>query len=247
MVGRIAAGRTDLVLDHLAAGGDPRAVDSGGVSLLEWTAYYGDVTALRQLLERGASLASLGADFGLVAAAFHGHWRLCEFLLERGADPNAALPETGETALHAALCKPGRPAYDLVVEVLLARGADPNRATRPGAPTGQFMRDVRTKGETALHRAAAFASEAVIERLLATGAEREARDAAGDTPLTWASWHTRPDAILRRLCFGDHRIHPERRSTFDHGVGVGEMERSLLGRPIPVPNEASSAEPRATA
>ncbi len=231
MIERIAAGRTDLVFDHLAGGGAPDARDASGGTLLGWCAYYGDVSALRELLRHGARLEELGADRGLRGAAFHGHWRLCEFLLEQGADADSADPETGETPLHAALCKSQRPAYDVVVDVLLARGADPNRATRRDAPTGSFMRDCRTKGETPLHRAAAFGSEAVIARLLAAGARREARDAAGDPPLSWASWHPRPDAILRLLLHGDHRIHPARASTFDHGSGIGELERSLLGRP----------------
>lgn len=30
----------------------------------------------------------------LSGAAFHGHWRLCEFLVESGADVNAASPDT---------------------------------------------------------------------------------------------------------------------------------------------------------
>lgn len=232
MLARIAAGRTDLVFDHVAGGASASSRDAGGTSLLQWCAWYGDVSAMRFLLERGASLDELGAGRGLDGAAFHGHWRLCEFLLERGADPNFAQPESGETPLHAALCKSNRPAYDLVVEVLLGHGADPNRATRPGVPTGHFMRDARTRGETPLHRAAAFGSEATLARLLAAGALREARDAAGETPLAWASWHTRPDAVLRQLLYGPHQLHPERRSTFDHGAGFGEMERALLGRPL---------------
>lgn len=228
---RIALGRTDLVFDWVAGGGAATAADGGGVSLLRWCAYFGDVSALRHLLAHGASLRDLGDDRGLDAAAFHGHWRLCEFLLENGADARRALPDTGETPLHAAFAKAGRPAYTLVAEVLLAHGADPNAATRPGAETGAFMRDVRTRGETPLHRAAAFGSEEAIERLLEAGGRPEVRDAHGDTPLSWASWHLRPDAILRKLCHGGHTLHPDRRSTYDHGSGFGTVEAALLGRP----------------
>ena len=49
------------------------------------------------------------------------------------------------------------------------------------------MRDARTKGETALHRAAAFGEEGTVKMLLDAGARREARDANGDTPLSWAN------------------------------------------------------------
>jgi ankyrin repeat protein len=166
MFDRIADGRTDLVFDIVAAGQSPRSADGNGVPMIRWCARYGDVSAIRFLLEHGESLDTLGENFDLGGAAFHGHWRLCEFLIESGADVNHVDPETGETPLHAALCKANRPAYDLVVHVLIARGADPNRATKPSADTGAFMRDARTKGETALHRAAAFGSEEVVQLLI---------------------------------------------------------------------------------
>src|SRR5262245_14972393 len=128
MLERIADGRTDLVYDYLAQGHPAPAADVNGVSLMQWCAYYGDVSALRYLPSQGASLDALGENLDLNAAVYHGHWQLCQFLIERGADVNHPLPDTGETPLHSALCKINRPAYDLVVKVLLAAGADPNRA-----------------------------------------------------------------------------------------------------------------------
>jgi ankyrin repeat protein len=231
MLERIVDGRTDLVFDYLAEGHPVNSTDDGGVSLIQWCAYYGDVSAIRFLLAKGESLESLGEDRGLHQAAFHGHWQLCQFLIEKGADVNLPLATTGETPLHAATCKANRPAYRFVLEVLLANGANPNSATRPGAETGAFMRDARTKGETPLHRAAAFATEEAIQLLLDAGARREAKDVNGDSPLSWASWHLRPDSILRRLCYDGFAIHPARQSTFDHGRGWGALEMSLLGKP----------------
>ena len=231
MLERIVDGRTDLVFDYVAEGHPANSVDAKGVSLIRWCAYYGDVSAIRFLLANGESQESLGENLGLHEAAFHGHWRLCQFLVERGADTNKPLPETGETPLHAALCKANRPAYTLVLKVLLAGGANPHCVTRTSAQTGAFMRDVKTKGETPLHRAAAFGSAEAIRLLLDAGARLDAKDANGDSPLSWASWHLRPDSILRMLCHGNFAIHPERNSTFDHGMGWGEMEMSLLGTP----------------
>ena len=231
MLDRIRDGRCDLVFDHLAGGGAATARDAQGVSLIRWCAYYGDVSAIRHLLAHGELLDSLGANFDLNGAAFHGHWQLCQFLIELGADPNRALPATGETPLHAACSRSGRPALDQVVRILLDAGADPNAATLAGAETDNFMRDVRTKGETVLHRAAAFGSENAIRMLLDAGARRDARDAAGDTPLSWASWHLRPAAILRLLCFGDYRINPDADWTGDHGSGWSGMDRHLTGTP----------------
>ena len=46
-------------------------------------------------------LATLGPNFELNGAAFHGHWRLCQFLIERGADVNGRTG-FGRTPLGAA-------------------------------------------------------------------------------------------------------------------------------------------------
>ena len=219
----VADGRTDLIPDLLAVGVRAETVDPHQVSLLQHCAYYGDVTAVRLLLAHGAELEPRAPDLGLTGAAFHGHWRLVRFLLDQGANPNHADPGNGETPLHAALCTTDRATHDRVLQVLLAAGANPNAATKPGAETGGFMRDVRTRGETPLHRAAAFGTEETIAMLLNAGANKEARDANGDSPLSWASWHLRPNPILRLLLFGDYRIHPQNQS----------MRVNLIGKPLP--------------
>ena len=72
-----------------------------------------------------------------------------------------------------------------------------------------------------MHRAAAFGSEETLDLLLQAGAAREAKDMNGDTPLAWASWYVRPDAVLRRLCYGTFSIHPDR----------VPMSVALLGKP----------------
>lgn len=219
IIQRIADGRTDLVFDVIASGRPATAVDENGVALIQWCAYYGDTSAVRYLVEQGESLSTLGENLGLNDAAFHGHWQLCQFLIERGANVDHGRAGSEETPLHEALCKANRPTYDLVLQVLIGHGANPNRTTRPDVETGGFMRDCRTKGETPLHRAAAFGSEEAIQLLLNAGARVDAKDMNGDSPLTWASWHLRPDAVLRRLCYDRFTIHPARRSTYDHGTG----------------------------
>lgn len=221
MLAKIAEGRTDLVLPWVESGEDPRAV-TGGAPLIGWCAYYGDVSGVEYLRGRGVALSDIGRDLGLNAAAFHGHWRLVQYLLEHGADPNGVLEDTGETVLHSALSKSESLAHELVVEVLLAAGARVDARTLPGAETGGFMRDARTRGETALHRAAAFGTERTIELLLAAGADREARDAHGESPLGWASWALRAPPVLRLLRFGEHRVRE----------GYRGMAANLLGRPL---------------
>jgi uncharacterized protein len=220
MMDRIADGRTDFVFDYVAAGNPATSKDRSGTSLLAWCAYYGDVSAIKFLISKGESLKSLGDNLGLHPAAFHGHWRLCQFLIESGADVNLPMPDTGETPLHAALSST-RFAQQLVVRVLLANGANPNNSTKPSVETGAFMRDCRTREETPLHRAAAFVDEGTIQLLLDAGARIDAKDMNGDSPLSWASWFQRPDSILRKLCYGPFSVRPERRS----------MDEYLLGQP----------------
>jgi ankyrin repeat protein len=226
LMNEFVEGRTDLVFPLLAQGHLPNAVDKNGVSLLQWCAYYGDVSAIRFLLAEGATRDSLGQNLGLDGATFHGHWRLCKFLLELGANVNEADPESGETPLHNALCTTDRVAYDRVLKVLLMNGANPNVATKNGAATGGFMRDCRTKGETPLHRAAAFGDEGTIQLLLDAGAKIDAIDANGDSPLSWASWHLRPTPILRLLCYGNFRIHPQNQSMRSNLLGAPQDENS---------------------
>jgi len=129
---RIACGRTDLVFDCASAGIPATACDPDGVALIKWCAYYGDVSAIRYLLANGESLETLGENLDLNGAAFHGHWRLCQFLIESGADVNQPLADTRESPLHAALCKAESAPHTEVIRVLLAAGADPNAVTKPG-------------------------------------------------------------------------------------------------------------------
>lgn len=218
---QIADGRTDLVFDYVNEGHSATSTVDGDVKLIQWCAYYGDVSAMKFLLSSGETLSSLGENLDLNGAVFHGHWQLCQFLIEQGADVNFPQGDTGETPLHVAICKSDRISHDRVLKVLLSNGASPNRVTKKSAETGCFMRDCRTKAETPLHRAAAFGTEETIQLLLDAGAKVQAVDMNGDSPLSWASWYCRPDSILRMLCYGDFQIRQGRKS----------MAENLLGEP----------------
>jgi len=62
VIEQIAAGRTDLVFDFVHAGNSVAFRDQEGVSLLQWCAYYGDVSAMRFLLLHGESREILGEN-----------------------------------------------------------------------------------------------------------------------------------------------------------------------------------------
>ncbi|NER12224.1 hypothetical protein GWK08_02105 [Leptobacterium flavescens] len=223
MIDKFTDGRTDLVFDLLEQGYDARSTDKYGTPLIKWCAYYGDVSGIKYLISKGASLDDLGKNYDLNGAAFHGHWQLCQYLLEEGADPNYAHPETGESILHNSLCSSNRPVSNLILKLLLFYGADPNVKTIAGKESGGFMRDAYTKGETPLHRAAAFGNEDTITLLLEAGADKSLKDINGESPLSWASWHNRPGKILSLLCYGEHNIHPLhiKNMQSDHGSGWG--------------------------
>jgi uncharacterized protein len=169
-----------------------------------------DPAVTRFLLENGADPNQQTNENGaspLAGLCFERKYDCVKLLLSKGADPNLGRQESGETPLHHVLC--GKAADSdqlLIVTALLEAGANPNPRARSGIISDNFMRDVRVRGETPLHRAAAYASKAAIEALLAAGADRAIRDANGDSPLSWGSLHCRSSEVLKLLCFGEFRI-----------------------------------------
>ncbi len=233
---RIARGRTDLVFELLKLSDLEHALRSGPYNPLQWFVYYNDTTAIKAVLNAGGDLSSIDLDRELGHASFFGHWKVVDFLIAHGADVNYALPDTGETPLHNSLCKAGRPYFLYVIKLLVENGADVNATTIPGKETGGFMRDVRTKGETPLHRAAAYGDESMIQYLLDNGADKQARDAHGNSPISWASEHLRPGSILHLLSFEGQLVGENSRTmiTSDHGCGWGNgMERKFVGDYLP--------------
>lgn len=232
----ISGGRTDFIVELMKKPDWQELLKEGQIKPLQWLVYYNDVTGLRMVTENGGTLESINIHEELGNAAFFGHWKVCDFLIRQGADVNYWVDMTHETPLHNALAKAGRPYYFYVVKLLVEKGAAINARTIPGMVTGAFMRDVRTKGETPLHRAAAYADERTISFLLENGADKQAKDANGDSPLSWASEHLRPGSILRLLAYGEHTISAGHitKNTSDHGHGWGNsMDWNLMGDYLP--------------
>jgi len=197
LVAASLAGDVAAVKTLVEAGADVNSKDQHGIGpLLSFTP---EVTAY--LLAQGAdpNQQTNEADARVLAGVAYMEAAQCvRLMLEAGADPNHASVSTAETALHAALSKPQNDPH-LSVRHLVSHGADPNAKTIPGQRTYAFWRDTRTRGETPLHRAAAFASQEIVQLLLDAGADKTIRDANGDSPQSWASWHWRDRSLIDLL------------------------------------------------
>src|SRR5688572_1457083 len=200
-----ASGDLDRVRALVEGGADVNAKDEyGSGTLLTF-----HPAVMEYLLSKGADpnrQTNESGDPVLSGVAYFNDVECVRLLLQAGADPNALVNGTAETALHGCVIGLGQnvTASDrhAVVKLLIEHGADPNRHTIPGVQTLAFWRDVRTRGETPLHRAAAYASEETVRFLLDAGADKTIRDANGDSPQSWASWHWRAKTLIDLLAPG---------------------------------------------
>src|SRR5262245_60582402 len=130
-------------------------------------AWNGDVNQLARLLDGGDVIPASAVNSALESAAYNAKPEAVRFLLEHGADANAYSPPNHESMLHFAASKTSQPAERTnIVRQLIAAGADVNKRTLVGVATLCFMRDIRTRGETPLHRAAAFGDVEMIKALI---------------------------------------------------------------------------------
>jgi len=112
-------------------------IPHGGETALLFAARSGDLDSARLLLAAGANVhdADAWGVTAMVLAAHAGHRELVEFLLEKGADPNASAP--GFAALHIAIMRRD----ERMAAALLARGADPDAPLRTWTPTRRASAD----------------------------------------------------------------------------------------------------------
>ena len=98
---------------------------------LNWAAYYGNLPAVRALLESGVDANKILTKAGtttLIMAAGRGHVAIVKLLIEKGADLNMVHLTTGETALYMA----AEHSNPLCAMELLKAGADMNIADNYG-------------------------------------------------------------------------------------------------------------------
>ena len=219
-----AEGHTEIVRALVERGADVHARTAGGFTALLIAAREDEPELATLLLDAGADVNATapGGATPLVVAAVRGHTRLAMFLLEHGADPNAG--EAGYTPLHWAAgawhteltgslrgietardeewrslngVRDGKLA---LVEALLAHGADPdvrlvNHPPQFGFASQRFR--VSLAGATPFLLAAMDANVAVMDALVAAGADTRLATNEGTTPLMVASGLGRVPAETR--------------------------------------------------
>src|SRR2546425_1642597 len=114
-----------------------RAIPHGGDTALMFAARAGDLASAKLLVAAGANVndADAWGVSATVMAAHAGHGDVVDFLLETGADPNAAA--AGFSALHIAVMRRNQK----MVSALLDHGADPNAPVRTWTPTRRASDD----------------------------------------------------------------------------------------------------------
>jgi len=192
----------------VSQGADINYTDNWGNFAMFAAAWEGNTKAMDLFHNLGAKISFEDANL-LCNAAFNGKADSVKWLLDKGENANFSFTTTGENALHYTISKTSEMEDRVeIVRVLLAAGIDVNKKTLAGKSTLCFMRDAYLKGESPLHRAAAFGNVRIIKMLLDAGAEPSMKDANGDTPISWGSWYLRDADVLRLLIYeGVPAIH----------------------------------------
>ena len=216
-----AEGNADVIRILVENGADIRARSNGGFTPLLFAAREGQIAAVKALLDGGAAIneslqtrrggarggATAGAGAGVaqpdntpnafLLASENAHYELAAFLLDAGADPNAA-PQ-GFTALHQVTwvrkvgigdnnpAPPGSGNMSSLefVRILVARGVNVNaRVTRkPGMGTT----NLNSIGATPFLLAARTADVPLMRLLVELGADPLLANDDGTTPLMVAA------------------------------------------------------------
>jgi ankyrin repeat protein len=147
-----------------------KAIPHGGETALMFAARVGDLDSAKLLVAAGAHVNDTDA-WGVsatVLAAHSGFRDLVEFLLDKGADPNAAA--AGFSALHEAIMRRD----EEMVTALLDHGADANAPLKTWTPTRRSSDDWNFEpvlvGATPYWLAARFLEPGVMRLLVKHGA-----------------------------------------------------------------------------
>lgn len=223
----VSLSNVSRALTLLRSGADPN-IHSPYDGPLHQAARLGPPELVIALLESGADieLSGYGGAHPLHAAALAGQKKIVSILLERGAKVDA-LDNVGRTPLMTFVS--GEAPDIGTLKILLAAGADPNRADGSvhlfaldyAAMHGRADEaallvaagaDVNAKdslyGETALHYAITCShiahismrgSQGFVQFLIGHGADVNAQDRDGQTPLDYARDYAPNNGLLRQI------------------------------------------------
>jgi len=146
-------------------------IPHGGETALMFAARVGDLESAKLLVAAGANVNDADA-WGVSAttlAEHSGFGELARFLLDKGANPNAA--PNGFTALHEAIMRRD----EATIASLLEHGADPNTPLKTFTPTRRSSDDFHFEpalvGATPYWLAARFTQPNVMRLLVKHGAD----------------------------------------------------------------------------
>jgi ankyrin repeat protein len=218
----------------------------------------GEILSYLQANERNMAIAE--QQRALFRACEHGHEKVASWLLDRKQVDLNGRDDSGETCLHYALRKHGNMP---LIEMLVKKGADIDAEGRNGeTPLIRAMSSSRdaavffieqggnvgatwTDGKSLLHMASSTGSIAIVRALLEKGAEIDAGDPAGATPLhdaiasqatetvsylisRGADVRTRVKSNYRTAIFSTDASHPNI-SHFEFPAGAGTLHLAALG------------------
>ena len=186
-----------------------REIPHGGNTALLFAVRAGGLPSARVLVAAGADVDDADA-WGVSAvtlAAHGGHRGLLEFLLDEGADPNAA--QAGFAPLHEAVMRNDA----RMTAALLAHGADPDRRLLTWTPTRRASRDLHYPppfvGASPFWLAARFARTGLMRLLAAHGADPRfvhEVDYIVDGRMQWRTERT--TTLMAALGMGGRRARP---------------------------------------
>jgi ankyrin len=148
-----------------------RQIPHGGDTALMFAARVGDLASAKLLVAAGGNVndADAWGVSALVLAGHSGYRELGEFLLVKGADPNAAA--AGFTALHEAIMRRD----EEMAAALLDHGADANAPLKTWTPTRRSSADFHFEpalvGATPFWLAARFSEPGIMRLLVKHGAD----------------------------------------------------------------------------
>ena len=207
-----ASGSIEVMRALIDAGAEVGAANSRSATALHWA--QPDAAKVALLLSKGAAVDSKtveGRTPLYVAATLAAGTASMQLLIEAGANPNA------ETVVGATPLFPAVNSSVAMTKILLDKGANPNHVTKSGATPILFTRDA-----------------AVVDLLIAHGADVRARSKTGETALMDVA--TRGDAAAAKLLLAkgadvnakDHRGYTALMFAAQYDDDAVELVRLLL-------------------